>query len=356
MFKANIVDDMKKERVAFIICSNVIGGHEFQSRALIDDFAKFSEVTVFLNSGIQEKIFAGSTSEINIKPGLFFQKGWIGKQVLRSLAVAWEIRKTLSGFDRVVVCAGAVEAGICTSIALCGKKNIILYLPFFYDRTKIWGKFGHVYNLVLSQFGHFYDQVITINRIQAKVIKSFLGKPTTIVPNLISEVPKAKKMMQGRILFIGRLDRQKCVPELLDLLDFEGNPYREIIIIGDGPEYNAVAKKGTETKNLKVTMVGWKSTREQNDIIDGNDVLLLNSVIEGEPMVIREANARGVHVIARDIVGVRGVTRKKNRFSSQADLKRLLLNAWAGNLRIYFNKEYCYLASVRCKAVEHILI
>jgi glycosyltransferase involved in cell wall biosynthesis len=226
-----------------------------------------------------------------------------------------------------------VEAGICTSVALAGRRNVSLYLPSFFDRTVLWGRFGYLYNLILGCFGVFYTNIITINRIQAKLIRGFMHRPTLVVPNLVGDIPRAREGVAGRLLYIGRLDRQKRVPELLEWLDFDQNPYREMLIIGDGPDRDAIATTTARLKHMKATLLGWKSRAEQNDLIGAKDVLLLNSMIEGEPLVIREANKRGILVMARDIPGVRGVTFKRNRFQSKKSLRAVLIDAGLGRLR-----------------------
>ena len=277
----------RSKRVAFVIASTVIGGHEFQSRALVDDFVRYAEVTVYLNGEEQCPLFTGADAHIHLQPGLFLETGWLGKQVFNGLRRRHNIGTPLSGYDHIVVCAGTVEAGICTAVALVGKRNVTLYLPFFYDRTASWGKIGCIYNLLLGTFGLLYKNIITINRIQAKLIRRFMHRATIVIPNRVNDVPRAEKRGSGRLLCIGRLDRQKRVPELLRWLDFPDNPYREILVIGDGPECNLVASVAARMKYVKATLLGWKSAAEQNALIDGNDVLIMNSVIEGEPLVVR---------------------------------------------------------------------
>ena len=58
---------------------------------------------------------------IYLQPGLFLETGWLGKQVFNGLRRRHNIGTPLSGYDHIVVCAGTVEAGICTAVALVGK-------------------------------------------------------------------------------------------------------------------------------------------------------------------------------------------------------------------------------------------
>lgn len=319
-------------RVALVIAANVTGGHEFQSRALADDLANLTCVTVFLNAKEHLRVFEGTAADVKVEPGLFLAEGKLGVQIVHGFRNMRKIRRLLNPYDRVIVCAGAVEAAVCTGIALTGRKRVSLYLPFFSDRIAYWGKVGCAYNLLLGCFGLLYSRILTINRIQAKLIGQFMHRPTHVIPNLIREVPPVTKEGLGRIIYIGRLDSQKRVPEMLRWLDYSENPYQEVVLIGDGPQRAEVIAAAAQLKYIKATILGWQWPHEQDQFICKNDVLVLNSVIEGEPLVIREANQRGISVIAPDIAGVKGITFRGNRFRSDQSVHLLLTAARSGNL------------------------
>jgi hypothetical protein len=344
------------KRIAMVIATETIGGHEFQSRALADDLAQLCRLTIHLNREEHQAVFGSTHAHVEVHPGLFLMKGWLGKQMLRGLAHRKRIRALLERYDHVIVCGGTVEAGICTSVALAGTRKATLYLPSFYDRTVAWGMpLGCAYNLVLRWFGSLYNCVITINRIQARLIRGFLRRPTLIIPNLIGELPRATRDIPGRVLCISRLDRQKRLTELLRWLDFDGNPFREVLVIGDGPEKTEIIRVSASLQHIQVKMLGWKSPSEQNELIGVHDVLILNSMIEGEPLVIREANKRGISVLARDIPGLRGITRKQNRFTSKTSLHCLLHLAKAGGVRSYPERSGHEIAARRLAAERAFL-
>ncbi|MCB8747114.1 glycosyltransferase family 4 protein [Rhodoferax sp. U2-2l] len=315
---------MEQSKIAVLICSNVIGGHEYQSGELVRDLMQFADVTVYVNRDEHQPIFLELGAKVISLPQQLLQPGKLPSYVWNGLRKRHELRKIIRGYNQIVVCAGAVEAGIAVSIALRGTAHLSMYLPFFFDRILIWGKVGHLYNAVLARFCRLYDQIITINRIQAKVIKNMTGVKTVIIPNVIRPVPVAPVLRNGKLLFIGRLDSQKRVDELLRWIDFPSNPFKEIIVIGDGPQRAIIEEVAATMKHVKVTFLGWLAAKEQDRVIDGNDVLILNSLLEGEPLVIRESNLRGIRVIARDIIGVRGVTHRQQRFDSVNGLQEIL--------------------------------
>jgi hypothetical protein len=102
-------------------------------------------------------------------------------------------------------------------------------------------------------------------------------------------------------------------------------------------------------------LLGWKSTAEQDALIDGNDVLLLNSLIEGEPLVIREAHKRGILVVARNITGVRGLTLKLGRFESRESLRAALKASSLGMLRRRVDKGSNEISKERLNATKTFL-
>ena len=317
---------MKKPKIAVLICSNVIGGHEYQSCALTRDLKEFSDVTVYVNDADHRKLFLPLGVEVISCPNKLLQAGKLPSHIFNGFRRRRELRKMIYGYDKILICAGAVEAGVTVSIALHGTAPLILYLPSFYDRVLVWGKIGNIYNAILAGLCHFYGQIITINKIQAKVINGFTGIKTVVIPNSVRPVPVASALRDGKLLFIGRLDRQKRVDELLRWIDFSDNPFKEIMIIGDGPERMNLEKIAKTLQHVKVSFAEWLSAENQDKVIDRNDILILNSLVEGEPLVIRESNLRGIRVVVRDIIGVRGVTKRYLRFNSMPGLRQILMS------------------------------
>ena len=103
--------------------------------------------------------------------------------------------------------------------------------------------------------------------------------------------PSAKR----RFLFIGRHERRKGVPELLEAIAQLRAPGVEFHFVGPIPEplrlkRDDVVYHGTVTDTAKL-----------QGILDSSDVLLCPSFAEGMPTVVLEAMARGLAVIATDV-------------------------------------------------------
>lgn len=322
------------KRLAFVISSSVVGGHEFQVVELVKLATNFCRPTVFLNRRAHERLFSGVEGiDVVVAENAFHSYGRLPSQVFHGLRHRVRYRKWFAGFDRVVVCAGAVEAGVPAGVGLLFTGKTDLYLPFLYDRAAIYGWFGAPYTWLLRVLLNLFGCVITINRIQARLISRCYRGRTFFVNNQISIIePSTVEPGTARLVTIGRLDRQKRIPELIKALDYAENPYKVLLVIGDGPLRDEVRRSAEGARHIEVRLVGWLDAQQQSLLLSKNDVLVLNSVIEGEPMVIREANARGMRVIVPAIDGVRGVTLRANRFDTPSALREKISQAYLGQL------------------------
>ncbi len=110
-----------------------------------------------------------------------------------------------------------------------------------------------------------------------------------------------------QIICVARLSSEKGLPGLLKA--FAGLRKRgqniELSLLGDGPEQSLIAE---ECKKLDldpfVNFLGRKSEAETLAAIARADILVLPSFMEGLPVVLMEAMALGVPVVASRIAGV----------------------------------------------------
>ncbi|HEY6529179.1 MAG TPA: glycosyltransferase family 4 protein [Cellvibrionaceae bacterium] len=311
---------MIRKRVALLACTNVVGGHEFQAAALAKSLAEHVPVTVFVNYPEQLPPFKVLGLEVRIANGALLMSGNLPRQLINGWIGRTVIRSLVAEFDYVIVSAGAVEAGVAVGVALLNQKSMSMYLPFFFDRVPVWGWKGHLYNCILGATCRLFDRIITINRIQARVIRGFTRLPTIVVTNLIRPVNISDEQDSARLVYIGRLDTQKRLDELLEWLDTELNPIKELHLFGDGPMRVSLERQAENLGHLRCTFFGWTSAEEQDRLIRCSDILVLNSLLEGEPLVIREGRARGMRILVRNIIGTRGVTFRQERFNSKQEL------------------------------------
>lgn len=110
-----------------------------------------------------------------------------------------------------------------------------------------------------------------------------------------------------RLMFVGRLAAVKGVPVLLQALADarRTRPDLTLTLVGDGPD-----RAGLETQAQAldlagaVTFTGYKSQSEVADLLACHDALVLPSFAEGVPVVLMEAMAARMPVIATAVGGV----------------------------------------------------
>jgi len=109
-----------------------------------------------------------------------------------------------------------------------------------------------------------------------------------------------------RLLFVGRLNFQKNIQQLLHALDGVSDQF-ETTIIGDG-ELGPELKELTNSLGLKnVTFAGRKEGEELLNYYKAADIFVLPSEREGMPLVLLEAMAMGLPVVATNVTGSRDV-------------------------------------------------
>ncbi len=119
--------------------------------------------------------------------------------------------------------------------------------------------------------------------------------------------PVTHTMPGKRLLFVGRLDVAKGLSILLESLTVIKQQHPDILltVVGDGPDREQLAQM-TERLGLsaQVNYVGYKSQGEVRDYLRQTDLFVLPSFAEGVPVVLMEAMASGVPVVATQVGGV----------------------------------------------------
>jgi len=115
-------------------------------------------------------------------------------------------------------------------------------------------------------------------------------------------LPPDKKV----ITFISRLHQQKRPMDFVELARrFQTNPLTIFFMVGDGPLSRTV---DTEVKSMRLdNFIRLPFYRPSSDIFAVSDVIVLPSEYEGMPMVILEAQAMGIPVVATDVGNIRDV-------------------------------------------------
>ncbi len=121
-------------------------------------------------------------------------------------------------------------------------------------------------------------------------------------PQRYTPTPRAQG---AKLLFVGRLAAVKGLPVLFDALNILNTPDYSLAIIGDGPD-RALLDRMAREKGLEgaVNFMGYRSQSEVAEMLKDTDILVLPSFAEGVPVVLMEAMAAEVPVVATRIAGI----------------------------------------------------
>lgn len=107
-----------------------------------------------------------------------------------------------------------------------------------------------------------------------------------------------------RLLFVGRLSKVKSIDKIIEavgLLEYDA----VLTIVGDGEESDYL-KNIVREKDLqdKIVFTGAVTPKEVKNYMQNNDILVMNSILEGKPMTIIEAMSYGMPIITTKVGGI----------------------------------------------------
>lgn len=126
-----------------------------------------------------------------------------------------------------------------------------------------------------------------------------------VEPEAYGKVVRVKR--GKRVAFVGRLDPVKGVPLLIDAFAEVKKTHRdaELMIIGDGPKRaDCEAQAAVLGLDGAVDFKGYQPSQAVAELLEEADLLVLPSFAEGVPVVLMEAMASRIPVIASRVAGV----------------------------------------------------
>jgi len=133
----------------------------------------------------------------------------------------------------------------------------------------------------------------------------------TVVDDAVDRCP-----VPGRILFLGRLIRQKGVDDLIHAVaDLEGSAH--LHIAGDGPERRRLTRLASRM-GVDTVFHGYVEGTQKRDAFAQASVVCVPSrevwgLSEGAPLVVREASVHGIPVVATRVGGIPELVLDGNR-------------------------------------------
>ncbi len=130
----------------------------------------------------------------------------------------------------------------------------------------------------------------------------------TVIPNAVSDDFFSKKEYDApretfRLLYIGRLAKQKRVERIVGAMAKLNIP-ASLTIVGDGEDFETLRSQASQLKLTNINFVGKKNDIEMQEYHQTHDVFLISSDKEGMPLVVLEAMAGGLPIIATNVEGL----------------------------------------------------
>jgi glycosyltransferase involved in cell wall biosynthesis len=171
-------------------------------------------------------------------------------------------------------------------------------------------------------YERLYSELKDLNKKKTPIALIYVG-----IQNELK--PKVKKLARKNLMvgWIGRLSPEKDPLKFIYTAKMCGREEFKFTIAGDGPLRKDVLRNSNKLKNFKY--LGFAES--SHGYIQGLDILMLTSSVEGIPLVAMEALQLGVYVIAPNIGGIPDlISDKKDGLlydGSKKDLLRALEEA-----------------------------
>lgn len=193
---------------------------------------------------------------------------------------------------------------------LFGVPFVVNYGYDYESIAKIEGRFVEAFFYKIINFIVLKnaDAVIVTNPAFIINVKKMGAKNIIVIPNGVNTalfIPKNKKFANKikEIVFIGRLEPQKNIVNLLMALVSINHPYH-LTIIGRGSQKNYL-KKFASAHKLNVTFIDSIPHNKLPKILQAADIFTLPSQKEGNPKVLIEAMATGLPCVGADVEGIK---------------------------------------------------
>lgn len=313
----------QSDRWLFVDGAAAFGGHEVMLLRWLEELSAQRAVGTFLMARRDSQLARAGARHASIidLPGASAGAGRGVFGALRDLAVF--VRAALA--LRPSVCIVAEGCLLSQPLfVLAGRLiglRVLLYVPMLQTSVSMGFARGRLRDAIVR---HVYSKLphgwVTITREQGEEFRAWAGikRPILVLQNTVSRAIEAAPIGTAgliepasdrrlRVVVLGRLEpHQKGIDMLLD--HAAAHPELGFAIrltfVGTGPFEETLAERLKEDAALAswVTLLPWSPTIE---IMHDHDVLLMTSRYEGVPLVMLEAMALGVPVVAPNFPGTR---------------------------------------------------
>jgi len=285
-------------KILFLIGSLQAGGAERVASRLCSQWAIDDDVTLASADSIINDFYSVDNGVKRISLDFNYRrKGLFGKtyeQLKRFLSIVTAYKN--ENPDVVIVSCSDISIRSLCSLLFINKPIIVCeHNNYFALRST----FKRLCRLVLYRKAT-HLLLLTSRDIENYTQRRFPKQLISVMPNPlgIENNKYIPKKNLNSLLAVGRLCEQKAFDRLIELF-LNVDPQCTLNIIGDGPERVSLQEKiDTLGLSKRITLQG--QVKNISDYYNNSSVLLMTSIYEGLPMVIGEANAFGLPVIAYD--------------------------------------------------------
>lgn len=182
----------------------------------------------------------------------------------------------------------------------------------FTPGTPWWRKY--LVLLAEKMTARFCDKIICVSKFDRKLALKYKIAPHEKIVTIHNgveiqpELPKEVDPSKIKIVFVGRLDRQKASLLLLkgfNELTSQLKNKAQVAIIGEGPKRKRLENFIRENKlEEKVKLLGNLPRERVFEVLKKSDIFILTSNWEGFPRSILEAMSCGLAIVASDVGGI----------------------------------------------------
>jgi len=318
-----------RERWLFVDGAAAMGGHEVMMLRWIEELRLQGRVQPILLCRSGTRLAARSrefSASIELAPlrKADHSAGWLalGWQALRD---AWRFIRTVM-VERPSLCIVAegclLAQPVYAFVARVMGQRVAVYVPLLEPSAQLGFRLGRwrdaFVRRIYANLPHAWV-TITSNQAQhfatwAHVRRPVFNLPNTVARNIdaIARAGAAGEVRLDpydwprlRVLVLGRIEaHQKGLEHLVDHLAGHESLGRSISVtfVGEGPYDGELRRRIASTPSMRewVAVEPWSNPV---DVLKRHDVLLITSRYEGVPLVMLEAMAIGVPVVATDLPG-----------------------------------------------------
>lgn len=192
----------------------------------------------------------------------------------------------------------------------------IPYVAHFHMDVDASGRLGLLFKIykriILPYVIRKASKVIALSQEQREIVlKRYRAKPknVVIIPNGVKNDFFMERIFYEsdtptNLLFVGRFALQKNIPRLLRALPLMQHDVH-LHLVGDGEKLPQIKQIIQELNIQNVTLHGPQNGKKLVDMYRKADIFVLPSDREGMPLVLLEAMAAGLLVVASNVQGIR---------------------------------------------------